>query len=135
MGKEWVRLTPPYELAVEGVMTYRRGGDGPLRPHTMRYTDGIGDEYDWWELSDAEALAFARLLPEVRALVDAARGVLSEVSDDPGVMLDVGVWDISGHDLLRLCTALAALGADDDPDRPLEGDEFQSWHDEPGYCG
>ena len=26
-------------------------------------------------------------------------------------------------------------GPDDDPDRPLEDDEFQAWHDEPGYCG
>jgi len=37
--------------------------------------------------------------------------------------------------IAQIDTALAALGADDDPDRPLEDDEFQSWHDEPGYCG
>ena len=132
---EWVRLTEEgrdWPVAAD----YRRAGQ-TLTLHEIQTR--------WWDdppetpngrsvlLTTAELAA----IPAVAALVEAARRLSAEAHPEPGDTMEPPGPDfvIDPATLAELDAASAAFAADDDPDRPLEDDEFQSWNDEPGYCG
>ena len=139
---EWVRLTEEgrdWPVAAD----YRRAGQ-TLTLHEIQTR--------WWDdppetpngrsvlLTAAELDALAAHAPAVKALVEALRRI-EDGAHYRHMMGEQPVWacDYCGeeardwwhieHDVA--CPthiahlALAALGADDDPDRPLEDDEFQ----------
>ena len=83
----------------------------------------------------ADLNTLAAHAPAVKALVDAARAAREQLRHDyentataQAIAAGLGCdeWEafmpVAWHSISR---ALAALGADDDPDRPLEDDEFQ----------
>jgi hypothetical protein len=64
----WIRLTPETSgIRVHGPMEYRHDSSG--YPHNIRFDRRFFTGQIIF-LSDAEALAFAAMLPEVKALVD-----------------------------------------------------------------
>ena len=100
---EWVRLTPGTNWN-NGVVRGIRWGTGHCTLVSKTY---MADRGITILLHRAEALAFANLLPEVAALMDAAQdasALLDLIASDTGVDVN-GVAD-------ALDSALAALGAD-----------------------
>ena len=71
---EWVKLTPDGEDVENTALYYRRIDDEA--PHKFAFGDpeSAVDAYRWDKgITDTEALAFARQLPEVKALVEAVQ--------------------------------------------------------------
>jgi len=134
MGEsEWVRLT---EEGVDGSSShysYRKGS--VLWKHGLAWTStrkqcGPLRRPDQF-LTDAELDALAAHAPAVKALVEAAR-MLARSAALSDRELDVvrQEWGNTNVEVLRhwrdrTLDTLAAFEADDDPDRPLEDDEFQ----------
>jgi len=99
VASEWVRLgRKDYRHCVE----YRHM-DGLVALHHLAYRDNVV------RLTDAEALAFARLLPEVQALVEAARHGAEHLTGnwpDAVGRVNIATLRASGNRILR---ALAAM--------------------------
>ena len=85
---EWRKLVPD---ETRGYPAYYRHHAGCVQPHRLDWTMSITEAphagYLGQGLTDAEALAFALLLPKVAAFVDAVKDVL-EYADTSGGEFD-----------------------------------------------
>ena len=126
---EWARLTPGE--AGDNAAWYRRlDSRHHHRPHCFEFGPSEHAPRPWnkgHRMSAAELAA----IPAVAALVDAAR-MLARSAALSDRELDVvrQEWGNTNVEVLRhwrdrTLDTLAAFEADDDPDRPLEDDEFQ----------
>ena len=111
--KELLFITQRFGAVLRAYHAWLYAESGPHHP-------GDGEK----ALQAFEAIVTA-FYDDVGALVDAARHGAEHLTGNwPDAIgrVNASTLRASGNRILR---ALAALGADDDPDRPLEDDEFQ----------